>query len=110
MRSALPDILPPRLRRGLRKFGADIAMARRKRRLTMAMMAERLCIARSTYVRVERGDPAVSMGTYAMALFCLGFGDLMTDLVDSSRDSHGLLLDNEHVPKRIRLKKMPNTP
>jgi transcriptional regulator with XRE-family HTH domain len=57
-------------------------MARRKRNLTVAMMAERLGVAKSTYLRVEKGDPTVSMGTYAMALFVLGFGDALGDLVD----------------------------
>jgi len=35
-------VLPLRLRRAIAKFGADISVARRKRSLTIAMMAERL--------------------------------------------------------------------
>jgi DNA-binding XRE family transcriptional regulator len=107
MRSSVHDVLPPKVRRSLNKFGADLALARRKRRLTTAMMAERLGVAKSTFVRVEKGDPTVSMGVYAMALFALGFGDALGDLVDASRDEQGLLLDEEHVPKRVRPKKDP---
>ena len=40
-----------------------------------------------------------------IALFALGFGDALSDLVDQSRDQQGLLLDAERVPKRVRLKK-----
>ena len=107
MRSAVLDVLPPKVRRSLAKFGADLSMARRKRNLTVAMMAERLGVAKSTYLRVEKGDPTVSMGVYAMALFALGFGDALGDLVDPGRDDQGLLLDAQRLPKRVRTKQEP---
>ena len=107
MRSSVHDILPVALRRSLVKFGGDIAVARRKRQLTVAMMAERLGVAKSTYLRVEKGDPSVSLGVYAMALFVLGFGDALGDLVDPRRDDQGLLLDVERLPKRVRVKREP---
>ena len=107
MRSSVHDVLPPTLRRSLAKFGGDLGLARRKRHLTTVMMAERLGVSKSTYVRVEKGDPTVAMGVYAMALFVLGFGDALRDLVDPSRDEQGLLLDQERVPKRVRPKGTP---
>ena len=105
MRSALHDILPPGLRRSLLKFGADLARAHRKRHLTMEMMAERIGVAKSTYARIEKGDPAVAMGAYAMALFVLGFGGAFGDLVDARRDEVGLMMDEERLPKRVRIKR-----
>jgi DNA-binding XRE family transcriptional regulator len=36
------------------------------------MMAERVGVSKGTYLRVEKGDPTVSLGAYAMALFVLG--------------------------------------
>jgi len=42
---------------------------------------------------------------YAMALFVLGFGDPLGALIDVSRDDAGLLLDEERLPKRVRMKK-----
>ena len=107
MRSTVVDTLPPKVRRSLTKFGADLALARKKRNLTIQMMAERLGVAKSTYLRVERGDPTVSMGAYAMALFVLGFGDALGELVDPRRDDQGLLLDAERLPQRVRTKKAP---
>lgn len=107
MRSALFDSMPPRVRRALAKLGRDISLARRKRTLTAAMMAERLGVARSTYLRLEKGDPTVAMGAYAMALFVLGLGEAIGNLVDPSQDEQGLLLDEERVPKRVRTKKAP---
>lgn len=105
MKSAITDTLPPMVRRSLVKLGADIATARKKRNLTAVMMAERLGVAKSTYLRVEKGDPTVSMGVYAMALFVLGFGDALGEIVDPRRDDQGLLLDVERLPKRVRVKK-----
>ena len=107
MRSSVLDVLPARVRRSLVKLGADLALARRKRSLTAAMMAERLGVSRSTYVRVEKGDPTVALGAYAMALFVLGFGAALGDVVDPARDDQGLLLDAQRVPKRVRAKKAP---
>ena len=107
MRSAIHDVLPAGLRRSLTKFGHDLAVARRKRHLTMEMMAERTGLAKSTYARLEKGDPAVAMGAYAMALFVLGFGEAFGNLTDARRDDQGLLLDEERLPKRVRIKKLP---
>jgi DNA-binding XRE family transcriptional regulator len=107
MQSAALESLPPMVRRGLTKLGRDIATARRKRHLTMAMMAERIGAAKTTYLKVEKGDPSVSMGIYAMALFVLGFGEAIGDIIDPGRDDVGLLLDVERLPKRVRPRKAP---
>ena len=107
MRSAIHDVLPSGVRRSLSKFGHDLAVARRKRHLTVAMMAERTGLAKSTYARIEKGDPAVAMGAYAMALFVLGFGAALGDLTDARKDDVGLLLDEERLPKRVRARKSP---
>ena len=73
----------------------------------MGMVAERTGLAKSTYARIEKGDPAVAMGAYAMALFVLGFGEVFRDLTDARRDEDGLLLDEERLPKRVHIKKLP---
>lgn len=102
MRSALKDILPAPVRRSLLKFGADIRVARQKRRLTVAMMAERVGVTKVTYLRVEKGDPSVAFGTYAMTLFVLGLGAPFGDVVDRKHDDVGLMLDEQRLPKVVR--------
>jgi DNA-binding XRE family transcriptional regulator len=91
----------------LAKLGSDLALARRKRALTVNMMAERIGTSRATYLRAEKGDPRVSMGVYAMALFVLGFSDALAEIADVRKDDAGLLLDAERLPKRVRVKKSP---
>ncbi len=108
MRSPVRDVLPQQIRRSLEKFGSDLALARKKRRLTVAMVAERVGLSKSTYVRVEKGDPTVSMGAYAMTMFVLGFGAALNSIVDPRVDDQGLLLDAQRMPKRVRVKAEPS--
>jgi DNA-binding XRE family transcriptional regulator len=107
MRSTVVDTLPPRVKRALAKLGADVALARKKRNLTTMMMAERIGVAKSTYHKVEKGDPTVALGTYAMTFSVLGFGDVLGEVLDARRDDQGLLLDAERMPQRVRTPKSP---
>jgi transcriptional regulator with XRE-family HTH domain len=105
MRSAVHTLLPPKIRASLRKFGSDLLAARKRRGLTVAMMVERTGVAKSTYLRMEGGDPTVALGVYAMALFSLGFGEALDDLADVRVDEVGLSLETERLPKRVRVPK-----
>jgi len=103
MRTTPPMPLP--VKRSLAKLGADIKAARQRRRITMALMAERAFVARSTYQKVEQGDPSVSFGVYATVLFILGLNDRVGGLADATTDSLGLQLDEERLPQRVRMPK-----
>jgi transcriptional regulator with XRE-family HTH domain len=94
--------LPVSVNRALRKLGADLSAARRRRRLTMAMVAERALVSRPTIGRVERGDAGVSIGIYATVLFVLGMADRLGDLADPRADATGRMLEDEQLPKRVR--------
>jgi len=108
MRSTVTDTLPSKVKRALHKLGSDIGIARKKRGLTTMMMAERLGIAKSTYFRVEKGDPTVSMGAYAMTFFVLGFDAALGEILDVRRDEQGLMFDVERLPQRVRARKAPS--
>jgi hypothetical protein len=94
--------LPLSVRRALEKLGDDISAARRRRRIPIALMAERAFVSRNTVARVERGTPGVSMGVYATVLFVLGMADRLGDLVDPSVDRIGQTLEEERLPQRVR--------
>jgi len=83
-------------------LGADLQRARKRRRLTAAMVSERARISRPTLLRVERGDPAVSIGVYATVLWVLGFGDRIERLAATELDTIGLSLEDERLPQRVR--------
>ncbi|MFT4605569.1 MAG: transcriptional regulator with XRE-family HTH domain [Rhodothermales bacterium] len=88
----------------MKKLGADIRDARKRRRIKTAVMADRLQVSRPTLRRLERGDPGVGMGTYATALYVLGLADRLVDLADIAHDPIGQQLASDSLPKRIRTK------
>jgi transcriptional regulator with XRE-family HTH domain len=94
--------LPIPVRKALRTLGKNLSDARRRRRITMALMSERAGFSRITLSKIEKGNPSVSMGSYASALFVLGMIDHLADLVNASHDSVGRELEDERLPKRIR--------
>lgn len=97
-----PRVLAIPARRALRKLGADIRDARRRRRIPTALLAERASMSRTTLSKIEKGEPGVSMGSYAAVLFSLGLVDRLSDLADVRYDPTGLALDDERLPKRVR--------
>ena len=104
-RTSLTRALPIPVRRILRKLGADIRDARRRRRIAVAIMAERASISRTTLSKLEKGDPGVAMGTWATVLFVLGMVERLGDLADVRQDEIGLGLEEERLPQRIRRRK-----
>ncbi|MPZ16409.1 MAG: helix-turn-helix domain-containing protein [Luteitalea sp.] len=101
--------LPIPVVRALRTLGHDIRDARRRRRIPVAVMAERASISRTTLSKVEKGDPGVSLGSYATALFVLGLVQRLEHLADPGQDELGLALEEEHLPRRIRRSRKPPT-
>ena len=105
MMSRAANHLPLPVQRALRKLGGDLRDARRRRRIPVAIAAERASISRTTLVKLEKGDPGVSMGTYATMLFVMGMTERVADLADARSDTVGRQLEEEHLPQRIRMKK-----
>lgn len=99
------DPLPIPVIRVLRKLGNDIKDARRRRRITIALMAERAGIARATVGRIEKGDPTTSLGCYAAVLFVLGMAERLGNIADAIYDITGRQLEEEKLPQRVRLPK-----
>lgn len=88
--------------KALRKVGQDINDGRRRRRITIELMAERAGLSRATIGKIEKGDPTTSMGGYASVLFVLGMESRLSDLVDSVHDCVGRRLEDERLPQRVR--------
>jgi transcriptional regulator with XRE-family HTH domain len=93
------------VRRTLRKLGADIRDARRRRRLPMAVVAERAFTSRSTLQKVEAGDNNVSVGIYAGVLQALGLLDGLSQVADIGNDTVGQALASADLPKHVHLKR-----
>lgn len=101
MKSQATSTLPRAARHALAKLGMDIAVARKKRRISTVSMAERAFVSRSTYAKIEKGDPTVSIGAYVTVLAILGLVESVGQLADRSNDTLGLDIDEGRLPRRI---------
>ena len=109
MKSPATNALPRTVRQALVKLGEDIAVARKKRRISTVSMAERAFISRGTLYKVERGDPSVSMGIYATVLAILGLVDGLGEAADRRTDTLGLDIDEDRLPKKIQPRRRKRT-
>lgn len=66
------SILLPKGQKVLELLGENIKLARLRRRITSTQMAERAGVGRTTYWKIENGDPNVLIGYYISVLFVLG--------------------------------------
>ncbi len=109
MKSQSTSALPRAARRALTKLGEDIAVARKKRRISTVSMAERAFVSRSTYTKIEKGDPTVSVGAYVSVLAILGLVGGVGMLADRSNDGLGLDIEEDRLPQRIVLPRRKGT-
>jgi len=84
------------------QLGADISLARRRRCLTQATLAQRGGIGLNTLRRLERGDPKVALEYVARVLHVLGEIERLEKLLDTRTDDAGLAMMNERLPERVR--------
>ena len=111
MRTTRASVVPPiPVRRALRKLGQDIRDARRRRRIPVQIAAERASISRMTLLKIEKGEPGVAMGSYATVLFVLGLADHLAEIADPKNDAIGLQLEEDRLPKRIRIPRQSKPP
>lgn len=95
--------LPIPARRALRKLGQDLRDARRRRRIPMALLADRARISRTTLTKVEKGDESVALGIYAAVLYVLGLIEGLGALADPANDPLGRSIEERSLPERIHL-------
>jgi len=99
--------LPPAAESALRKLGADLATARKRRSESLKDWATRLQVSIPTLMRLERGDPTVSMGVWATALWMLDRHHTLADAADPKEDLAALEAEvrqaqRRHQPRRTR--------
>lgn len=94
--------IPFPVARALRKLGSDISLARRRRHISQASLAERMGASLSTVRRMEKGDARVPIHFFGRALHVFGEIQSLERLLDTANDDIGLTLMDEQLPKRVR--------
>ena len=100
--------LPHAVRSLLRELGANLAVARKRRKESRRAWAERIGVSVPTLARMEQGDPGVAFGTYATALWLIGRAQAIPDLAAPQSD-HGAL-ESEVRVARARAVRSPTLP
>jgi transcriptional regulator with XRE-family HTH domain len=95
------DSLPPEVKVSLQTLGERLALARLRRKESQKQWAGRLGVSLPTLIRLEKGDPTVSMGVYATALWLLGMSDGLAELADPGKDVRALETDIRQA-RRLR--------
>ncbi|NJM43608.1 MAG: XRE family transcriptional regulator, partial [Brachymonas sp.] len=85
--------MPPAAAAGLRKLGADLAVARLRRKESLATWAARMGTSVPTLMRMEAGEAGVSIGLYATALWLMGRGAALSDVASPEHDRGALEQD-----------------
>lgn len=74
-KSTMSVRLPRRLEENMKIVGEQIKLARLRRNLSRAQVAERAMCSELTEARVEKGVPTVAIGTYLRILYALQLED-----------------------------------
>lgn len=98
-----PDALttmPPAVVTALKALGENLAIARIRRKESQRVWAKRVGVSVPTLIRMEQGDPGVSAGIYATALWLVGRVQALSDAADPKSDRSALELDVRAATKR----------
>ncbi|MFT4523583.1 MAG: transcriptional regulator with XRE-family HTH domain [Bacteroidia bacterium] len=97
-------VIFPKGQRILNELGANIKLARLRRKLSSAQVAERAGMDRSTLVKIESGHPGVSIGQFFNVLNVLGLEQdflllAKDDVLGRKLQDAGLMV-KERAPKK----------
>lgn len=84
------DSLPSAVASALQRLGGDLATARKRRKESLRNWALRLNVSVPTLVKLEKGDPTVSAGVYATALWMIQRQEALAVLADPREDLQAL--------------------
>jgi transcriptional regulator with XRE-family HTH domain len=101
--------LPTALRKTITLLGQDIATARTRRRIPQRLLAQRMMVSLDTLQRLEKGDPGVSIGVVASALWALGMSERLSALAAPDHDTVGKTEELARLPRRVRRTTPPST-
>lgn len=85
--------LPPATAAAIEKLGADLAVARLRRKESLKTWAKRMGVSVPTVQRLEAGDPAVGIGIVATALWLIQRDGELRNLAAPEHDQGAIEMD-----------------
>lgn len=85
--------LPPSTSAAIEKLGADLAVARLRRKESLKTWAKRMGVSVPTLQRLEAGDPAVGIGIVATALWLIQRDGALGALAAPEHDQGAIEMD-----------------
>ena len=102
-KSTMGTKLPRKLEQKMQIVGEQIRLARLRRNLSVAQVAERATCSPLTVSRIEKGAPTVAIGIYLRVLYAL---QLDEDILYLAKDDElGRTLQDMNLPQRERASK-----
>ena len=98
VKSTMGTKLPRKLEQKMQIVGEQIKLARLRRNLSVAQVAERATCSPLTVSRIEKGIPTVAIGIYLRVLYAL---QLYDDILFLAKDDElGRALQDMNLPHR----------
>ena len=103
-KSTMGTKLPRKLEQKMQVVGEQIRLARLRRNLSVAQVAERATCSPLTVSRIEKGIPTVAIGIYLRVLYALQLDD---DILSLAKDDElgRTLQDMNMIPRKRASKK-----
>ena len=102
-KSTMGTKLPRKLEQKMQVVGEQIRLARLRRNLSVAQVAERATCSPLTVSRIEKGTPTVAIGIYLRVLYALQLDD---DILSLAKDDElGRALQDMNLSPRKRASK-----
>lgn len=95
-------LLPEAITDLLTQVGANIDLARKRRRLTIGTVCGRAGITAQTYRRLAAGEPGIGLGVVAAVLSAINLEDDLALIASPATDEVGISMERAHQPKKIR--------
>lgn len=102
-KSTMGTKLPRKLEQKMKLVGEQIRLARLRRDLSVAQVADRATCSPLTVSRIEKGTPTVAIGIYLRVLYALQLDDDILFLAKD--DTLGRTLQDMNLPQRERASK-----
>jgi transcriptional regulator with XRE-family HTH domain len=101
----LNETAPFAVKDGAHRIGERLALARKRRRLTLRELASKAGVSYDTARAVEAGHLQTGLGAYLAMLWAMGLESEIQAFVDPERDDEGKNLELARLPERVRHRK-----